>query len=223
MATENNDLPTYQLIQDNENKQANVGVGFGAAAAASQNTGATYGQPQYNQFQGGYAPTQQQTQYPPQYSPPQTFQPPPQTFQPPQQTYQPPPPNYNPNPGVYLHHQNSQQITHTTVTVNAPPVVEPQRNIIVVQPGLEPNVCGNPIPVLDPGTALVVLILNIFFPGVGTIVCGCVGRNSNVVAWFFIGILQLVLIFCLIGWIWAIITGIQVLQRANQPRTVTLL
>jgi len=135
-------------------------------------------------------------------------------------TYQPPNPVYN-QPGVYGHHQ---QQTHTTVTtVHGIPQPPQRTNLVLINQGLEPNVCGNSIPILDPGTAMVILILNIFFPGIGTMVCGCVGRNANPCGWFMIGFLQIILIFCLIGWIWSIITGIQVMHRSNEPRTVTLL
>ena len=100
-------------------------------------------------------------------------------------------------PGVYGQHQ--QQFSHTTITVNAEPSQpQPQVRNHVVVVGLEPNVCGNPIPILDSGTALVILILIVFFPGIGTMVVGCVGRHANPCALFCIGFLQIILIFCLI-------------------------
>ncbi len=132
----------------------------------------------------------------------------------PPQPYSPPRVNPPPQP----------QMTTTTVTVQPQyypqPVIQPA---VIVGVSNEPTVCGNPIPILDPGTACVVLIINILFPGIGTMIVGCAGRNANCYAWFCIGILQIFLLFCFIGWIWAIITGIQVMARANQPRTVTLL
>lgn len=166
----------------------------------------------------GMHPNQQNNH--PQNQPNQNYHQNPQNYSP-QQTYQPQQ-NYN-NPGVYSP-QHQQQVTHTTVTVNPGiPQPPPLTTTHIVVTGFVPSVCGNEIPILDPGTALVILILNIFFPGIGTMIAGCVGRNANVGAWFCIGFLQLILLFCLIGWIWSIITGIQVLTRSNEPRTVTLL
>lgn len=117
-------------------------------------------------------------------------------------------------------YSNQQNMTTTHVTINQQPVHQPQTIVITVN---DPHICGNVIPILDPGTACVILILNIFFPGVGTMVMGCAGRNANCIAWFFIGWLQLIMTFLLIGWIWSIITGCHAVSRANSPKTVALL
>ena len=66
-------------------------------------------------------------------------------------------------------------------------------------------------PVVDMNMAVVVLIVNIFFPGIGTIVAGVVGNKPMIVR----GILQLVLSLIIVGWIWALVTSIQVLQNAK--------
>lgn len=94
-------------------------------------------------------------------------------------------------------------------------------NVIVVQVNQD-SICGHPIPRVDPCTALIILLLNIFFPGWGTVVLGCVGYNANCCKFLLLGILQFLLVpVILIGWIWAIITGIAVL-RVSGTQSVTV-
>lgn len=66
-------------------------------------------------------------------------------------------------------------------------------------------------PVLELPIALVVLVVNLFFPGIGTIVAGVVGKHKMIGR----GIAQLLLSIILIGWIWALVTSIQCLTNAN--------
>lgn len=66
------------------------------------------------------------------------------------------------------------------------------------------------VPVLDKTMALVTLLVNIFVPGIGTIVAGVLGNKPLIGR----GIAQLVLSLIIVGWIWAIVTGVQVLQNA---------
>ena len=58
---------------------------------------------------------------------------------------------------------------------------------------------------IDPTAALVLMIVNIFAPGLGTIIYGCLAKRTgrNVV----LGLLQGFLSLFFIGWIWAIIHG----------------
>jgi hypothetical protein len=62
--------------------------------------------------------------------------------------------------------------------------------------------------------AIILLIINIFLPGIGTIIAGIQcerrrRRNFNIIC----GILQLLLAIILIGWIWSIIWGILIYKR----------
>lgn len=129
---------------------------------------------------------------------------------------------YNTNPGYQNPNFNqgptSPRGGDTNIVINTSP--QPQRNIVVVaDTGPEPNVCGNRIPILDSGTALVILIINIFFPGIGTMITGCIGNVDNCAGWFCIGVLQIALIFAFgIGWIWSIIVGVQIVSRAGARR-----
>lgn len=66
-------------------------------------------------------------------------------------------------------------------------------------------------PVLDRQMAIVVLVVNLFFPGIGTIVAGVSGKQPMVGR----GIAQLLLSLIIIGWIWALVTSIQVLTNST--------
>jgi len=128
------------------------------------------------------------------------------------QGYNQPLPNNNPygQPNNYPYGQTNHHQQHQT-------------NVVVMSLD-EPNVCGNRVPIFDQVTAIVLLFINIFVPGIGTMIVGCIaGGNTNCFAWFCIGFLQLFLtpIF-LIGWIWAIITGVQLLQRSGQNNQVVV-
>ena len=65
--------------------------------------------------------------------------------------------------------------------------------------------------------AIISLILNIFFPGCGSILNGVVGPKLEVMQ-IVIGIIQMFTAICLIGWIWSIIWGILIfLKRKDTP------
>jgi TM2 domain-containing membrane protein YozV len=61
---------------------------------------------------------------------------------------------------------------------------------------------------------IVCLVLNIFFPGIGTMVNGCLGVHCS--TGIIYGILQLLTAPLLIGWIWSIIYGIKILQLSGK-------
>ena len=69
------------------------------------------------------------------------------------------------------------------------------------------------IPFTSTLAAIVLLLLNIFFPGVGTIIMSFMGGFK--VNTLLCGILQLVLAFIIVGWIWSIYWGILCLQKAK--------
>lgn len=60
-------------------------------------------------------------------------------------------------------------------------------------------------PTLSLCSAICVLILNIFLPGVGTMIMGCLSNNPG--SWVCIGFAQLALTIIIVGWIWSIVTG----------------
>jgi len=116
-----------------------------------------------------------------------------------------------------------------TVYVQQPPpqqITVVQGNPQTIQMQIIPTadaVCGQAIPILDPTMGLVVLILNIFFCGLGTMVVGCIGKDVNAVTWIVIGLVQLFTALCFVGWLLSILTGLKVYLRATQPRVATLL
>jgi len=78
-----------------------------------------------------------------------------------------------------------------------------------------PDVCGVPIPIVSPAHALIVLILNILWPGIGTMVLGCINPGaSTCCCWFLIGLAQDFLGYICIGWIWGIITALKVMAMS---------
>lgn len=66
-------------------------------------------------------------------------------------------------------------------------------------------------PVVEQNIAIVTLVVNIFVPGIGTIIAGVVGNKPMIGR----GIAQLILSLIIVGWIWGIVTGVQVLQNAS--------
>ncbi len=69
------------------------------------------------------------------------------------------------------------------------------------------------IPSTSTVIAIVLLIINIFLPGVGTIVMAFL--DGFKLRTLIVGILQFVLTFVIIGWIWSIWWGILCLQKAK--------
>ena len=65
---------------------------------------------------------------------------------------------------------------------------------------------------MEDGMALVCFIVNIFIPGVGTII-NAVTREPTSQKNLIAGIIQLVTSMCLIGWIWSIYWGYLIYQK----------
>lgn len=69
--------------------------------------------------------------------------------------------------------------------------------------------------------AFACLLLNIFLPGVGTIVNGLCGRHCCMgIIW---GILQILTIpLLLFGWVWSICYGLEIYRRSGDHQSVTV-
>ncbi|MHB8634195.1 MAG: hypothetical protein ACYDBQ_09555 [Thermoplasmatota archaeon] len=67
------------------------------------------------------------------------------------------------------------------------------------------------MPALDVPMAIVVLIVNLIFPGIGTIVAGVLGEMKLIGR----GIAQLLLWLVVVGWVWALVSSIQGLTNAQ--------
>lgn len=60
------------------------------------------------------------------------------------------------------------------------------------------------------------LLLNIFLPGIGSIVAGVMG---NKVSTMIIGVIQFLTCWFILGWIWSVWWGILIYQKANGSYT----
>ena len=129
---------------------------------------------------------------------------------------------YNNNMQPYNNNINNEQNYNTAQIQNTnynpplglsqPPIGQNPNQMAYSNPskeGLYPN--------LDVGTAVFILIMNIFFPGLGTMIMGCF--SVNCCTWNCIGLCQMFLSIIIVGWIWAIITGVMALDYA-QKRTL---
>ncbi len=137
------------------------------------------------------------------------------TFQSPQEVRVPQQPV---NPNVY--YRNPQQ----PMMVQQQPIIQP---LYVQQPLQDPVqeglICGMTIPILDTTTAVVLLIINvIFLPGLGTMLVSCLSPNNPKCSWISLGLGQLITTFCCVGWIWSIVTSVQIMQKANQMQNTRM-
>ena len=75
--------------------------------------------------------------------------------------------------------------------------------------------CADANPICPPDVALVVLILNIVSPGIGSIVSAYYdpsGCNCKTVTF---GILQMLLTIVIVGWVWSILMGLAIYSKSN--------
>ncbi len=70
------------------------------------------------------------------------------------------------------------------------------------------------IPKLPKNFALVLFIVNIFFPGVGTLISACVGEKF-LKSQLIVGLLQLILAAFIVGWVWSIIWGYLIYKKSG--------
>ncbi len=174
-------------------------------------------------------------------------------YQQPQQPQQIPPGALSqPGQNQYITNMNNPQV-QPNVQPQAPGGYYPQGmypqtnapNVVVVNPGYSrygyggayggyggaygsgvygrPNSCGFPIPKISTGLATMCLILNCFFPGLGTMIAGCIkpenkiDYTTNCCCYFWLGFCHVTTaIFC-VGWILAIVFGVQLMSVANLP------
>ncbi len=75
-----------------------------------------------------------------------------------------------------------------------------------------PELCGVDFPKVSVDFARFVLALNILLPGVGTFAAGCASEKKEASTFIMIGIIQLLFCILLIGWVWSIALGVQLLD-----------
>ncbi len=72
----------------------------------------------------------------------------------------------------------------------------------------------NMIPTTSKVISIVILILNIIWPGLGTCIMACLARQFCFET-LVIALLQFLLAICVIGWIWSIIWGVLCLLKST--------
>ena len=77
--------------------------------------------------------------------------------------------------------------------------------------------CEDSVTKCDKTIGLICLILNIipFTSGVGTMVSACANKGDFNGSALCFGILQLLTAFLLVGWIWSIVHGVWIFQKAS--------
>ena len=71
------------------------------------------------------------------------------------------------------------------------------------------------IPQLTKNMALILWIIDIFWPGLGTLISACMGQNGLITDQLIVGLLQGFTACCFVGWIWAIWWGYLRHQKAK--------
>lgn len=92
------------------------------------------------------------------------------------------------------------------------------RHVIVVHES-EPFWSKSLLPIVNPFLAVIILILNIVCPGIGTMCLACLGpscRGEHIL----VGLLQMILTVFLIGWIWSIMWGIFLVMKSRNVEYV---
>ncbi|CAM9369850.1 unnamed protein product [Ectocarpus sp. 4 AP-2014] len=74
-------------------------------------------------------------------------------------------------------------------------------------------------PTLKTPLALVIFIINIFLPGVGTIIVGALACSCETLI---VGLLQLFTCCIIIGWVWSIWWGWELLEVSRRTKGVEL-
>ena len=116
-------------------------------------------------------------------------------------------PTYNPNQPNYNQGYMPPANNNNVIVVNNTTPAQTTPAVIVV------NNDDSGYPRLDKVMALIILIVNVFAPGIGTIIMGCVGNKAE--GFICIGVCQLLLAIFIIGWIWSIITGLMCLKYSK--------
>merc|ERR1712060_163858 len=75
--------------------------------------------------------------------------------------------------------------------------------------------CVEPIVSLDRTLAIVLLVVNIFLPGIGTCISACLGDSFKCNT-LIIGILQFFTSGLVLGWLWSIFHGVLLVKAAKK-------
>ncbi len=67
------------------------------------------------------------------------------------------------------------------------------------------------------GVGTTLLIVNIFLPGVGSMISGCIIGQNVGKSYILEGVFQLLTAPCIIGWIWSIFSSLDMIKMAGEP------
>lgn len=70
------------------------------------------------------------------------------------------------------------------------------------------------LPVLSKTIAIIILVINILFPGIGTMLLSCIGGQFKI-EHIYVGLAQFLLAICVIGWIWSILWGVLLIMKST--------
>ena len=63
---------------------------------------------------------------------------------------------------------------------------------------------------------IVLWISNLFYPGLGTFLCSCLGDKHCISSQVIVAILQSLTSFCIIGWVWSIWWGALIYKKHSK-------
>merc|ERR1712167_353395 len=88
---------------------------------------------------------------------------------------------------------------------------------IIFKPKRKRMLCNDTQKPVAPPMHLYLLLLNIFIPGCGTMLnpIVCKSRRFNMMA-MIVGMVQMLLAFVFIGWIWSIYTGVHIYRISEE-------
>jgi hypothetical protein len=106
------------------------------------------------------------------------------------------------------------QATSEDTTVQSPDSVTPESSSEVPSPSSEDECCGGANPYVPENIAPIVLVLNIFMPGIGTYIAAYydpAGCNCKTIT---CGIFQQLTLCILVGWIWSVCQGVAIYRKS---------
>jgi len=75
--------------------------------------------------------------------------------------------------------------------------------------------CDKAVVKVEPGPALFLFLLNVIFPGFGTICSAFMDHEHTNTTALMYGILQLITSWLIIGWFWSVYHGYLIYKKAN--------
>lgn len=124
-----------------------------------------------------------------------------------QQGYYQPQEQGNLNPQMQGQYYYQPQTQGQPLCTNQTQIVQYSQTPIIIQPIIEIPVDSQDrrvkLKYLYPQYGLLLVFLNIFFPGWGTMICGSIFKPKEACYYIFIGLLQFFLCFAILGFIFA--------------------